>query len=1058
MRTKFIYILAILLMAGMVSCSDDKIVIQINGLEVKGSIARPDVPKSRVSLDLYGESVNCQWTAGDTIGLISEDGTIDNIPFVACTDGSDVSFRVADGYDVNIKDGMTVYAYFPYRKGCNNGTSIDVSTKETWSSNYTSYRIGECALLSVNDTRLSNFRDIVTAKGKVSGKTLNLKFEHIFTFLKIRIPNSRCISDRDANWASIRITHGSTTTHSAPYIIDLATGEVADGAYYTMNADINPLAENIKNGEDIIMYAAFPPKVDRNREYFTVSTTGSKDMYLNYPEDGFKPGVMYVYDVDQKSLDEFVEREYNALMALYNSANGKDWFRGECNWSRDIPLYDWNGVYTEIPDPYNWPEFKAKFVTGLNLDFSNVTGQLPEELENLTFLEELIIRNDYGATKIGVLPKSLANLRHLRWLSLRSCKAEGRLVDYFPIVKPGQELDLSDNLFTGPLPEIDPEFKRIDFAVNNLTGTIPASWKYYLDKLMPQDFPYIITGIPYEVIVHNRLSGHIPPEVVNHPRFNTLITSLVQQDGYGFDPVPIKWSTDRMILSDGSIFDLGKSYSKHEYTMIINAIPSYLSSTFWHDMNQLYLTYKDRGLQLIITSQQPIWPNISVYDVYGPQFDACREIMDDDVVFIDPYSYEGSKWSGSNSPEMAFTMCPTIGLPTVYYSPESANYAITIIDRNGYYVGSYQPVCNLTAKYNTFPLYLQPEIFNYVARLFGDDKYRPVEIPYYTSTDYSHDGEVITLQRATTGKGIDVILMGSGYVDLDMEQGGAYERDMQEMCDALFRYEPYQSLRDRFNVYAVKAVSANREFGGGTSHVFDSADGTSYVNTDKILEYATKAPFSDVPYVGVIYNANQNEVLSRSYTMMFEDNSAIAYIFEKDMSVFIHEMCGHALGKLADEYVETSSEINEYSKEVLTTGQAKGWYLNVDITDDPKTVRWSHFLADKRYEAEGLGCYEGGYTYQYGVWRPSMNSMMRYNDCGFNAPSREIIYKRVMQITDGPGWKYDFEEFYKFDRNNISRSSNEQQRRTRKSDIHQRTAKPIIVKGTWRDHEPISDR
>jgi hypothetical protein len=33
----------------------------------------------------------------------------------------------------------------------------------------------------------------------------------------------------------------------------------------------------------------------------------------------------------------------------------------------------------------------------------------------------------------------------------------------------------------------------------------------------------------------------------------------------------------------------------------------------------------------------------------------------------------------------------------------------------------------------------------------------------------------------------------------------------------------------------------------------------------------------------------------------------------------------------------------------------------------------------------------------------------------FNAPSREAIYKYVMQETEGDGWTYDYETFVTFD-------------------------------------------
>ena len=80
-----------------------------------------------------------------------------------------------------------------------------------------------------------------------------------------------------------------------------------------------------------------------------------------------------------------------------------------------------------------------------------------------------------------------------------------------------------------------------------------------------------------------------------------------------------------------------------------------------------------------------------------------------------------------------------------------------------------------------------------------------------------------------------------------------------------------------------------------------------------------------------------------------------------------------------------------------------------------KETRWAHFAADGRYTGEKLGAYEGGGGFQFGIYRPTENSMMRYNDMPFNAPSREAIYKNVMKESEGAGWKYDYETFVNFD-------------------------------------------
>ena len=95
-------------------------------------------------------------------------------------------------------------------------------------------------------------------------------------------------------------------------------------------------------------------------------------------------------------------------------------------------------------------------------------------------------------------------------------------------------------------------------------------------------------------------------------------------------------------------------------------------------------------------------------------------------------------------------------------------------------------------------------------------------------------------------------------------------------------------------------------------------------------------------------------------------------------------------------------------------GISYGFYENVDLTSDPNTIKWSRLIADSRYSGN-VGVYQGGYTYPYGVYRPTENSIMRYNTGGFNAPSREAIYKKIMKFSEGDTWTYDYETFVAFD-------------------------------------------
>ena len=133
----------------------------------------------------------------------------------------------------------------------------------------------------------------------------------------------------------------------------------------------------------------------------------------------------------------------------------------------------------------------------------------------------------------------------------------------------------------------------------------------------------------------------------------------------------------------------------------------------------------------------------------------------------------------------------------------------------------------------------------------------------------------------------------------------------------------------------------------------------------------------------------------------------------------VHEAVGHGFAKLEDEYSYEengkmpSDEINDVK--VL---QSYGWAQNVDFTQDENTVLWSSFLKDSRYSSEGIGIYEGACTYMSGVYRPTEDSMMNTNTCGFNTPSRKAIYDMVMRR--GENRETTYEEFADFDSRNVS--------------------------------------
>ncbi|MFA6769248.1 MAG: M64 family metallopeptidase [Parabacteroides sp.] len=301
-----------------------------------------------------------------------------------------------------------------------------------------------------------------------------------------------------------------------------------------------------------------------------------------------------------------------------------------------------------------------------------------------------------------------------------------------------------------------------------------------------------------------------------------------------------------------------------------------------------------------------------------------------------------------------------------------------------------------------------------------------------TSTDFSQDGVVTTLQKASVGSGIPIIMMGDGFLDKDISDG-TYTTVMKKAMENIFTEEPISSLRSYFSVYQVNAVSKNNSFESGNNTVFGcsfpDASTTEIDGNDQTVQtYAGKVSGVDVDNALVIVILNSKEYKGTTYFYADTKNYyqlGICYcpIIDGQEStsfrqVLNHEAIGHGFAKLEDEYsYEENGTIKASDKTMIQAAQkAASWYSNVDFITDSTAVLWSKFITDSRYSTQKIGIYEGAATYAKGAYRPTNESIMNANTGGFNAPSREAIYKRVMTLAFGSSWTYDYETFVTYDR------------------------------------------
>ena len=671
-----------------------------------------------------------------------------------------------------------------------------------------------------------------------------------------------------------------------------------------------------------------------------------------------------------------------ALMKIYNALDGPHW-KTDKKWDLSKPLNEWEGVTWKK----NTGELQLNFLKDIG-----IKGQLPDCFDELTALKYFLIQDAKGLT--GTLPASFAQLKNLKEFSLYLTGVTS-LPDIFSGM-PLEQANLSGNeSLTGPLPESlggSPSLQRLYVAGNKFTGTVPDSWARLGTKLEIEQEPFLDARVPDSFVTAADASY-----LVN--MYISLAGSREAPIVVGDYDIPAFWP--KRGLNDivtGKSIPYQQIYAKNKVTVLLNwATWCPFSKEFMPILKRMYEKYHKDGLEIIAA------------------FNATSETSDDGRPLKDVLQERGyDQWYNFNLWDLSITewsiWCS--GTPSAI-----------LVDKNGHTIASSKTNVSDPVR-NRFGYTASDKLIPTLENLFG-----PVEgDDSYASTDYSQDGKVLTIQKASTGKGINLVFMGDAYTDKDV-QSGQYERMMRNAADQFFSIEPYKSFKDRFNVYAVTVVSKNGRTGAG----YTTALGTQFVNgtaatgnEDKIYEYALKVPGisnkKDLT-IGVLVNtiyfggiATLSESL-QSGIGYFASNGNDPYAFGNTIR---HEMGGHAFAFLADEYATNSGSIpqataNEYKR----LANAYGWYANIDFTNDPKTVKWADFLSDSRYK-DKVGIYQGGANYAKGVYRPTPSSMMNDNMEYYNAPSRWAIYQRIMKLS---GETPTFAKFLEYDAVNRSQQN-----------------------------------
>ncbi|MBL7796049.1 MAG: hypothetical protein JNJ90_06040 [Saprospiraceae bacterium] len=218
---------------------------------------------------------------------------------------------------------------------------------------------------------------------------------------------------------------------------------------------------------------------------------GATEILCNNVDDDCNPG----------TPDE--HPDYDALMALYNSTDGANWFNNT-GWidgaaGTDCNVDEWYGVTCDPPG--------SGRVVSLVLNNNNLSGPLPNEIGNLTELSGI----DFQGNQItGSIPSSIGNLTKMEYLNLGGNLLSGSIPSSIGNLTNLKFLFMGSNQLSGMLPATMGNLANLQFmqfSSNQLSGPIPGS----LGSL---------NNLTFIDLAFNHLSGCFDPNLANFCNVN----------------------------------------------------------------------------------------------------------------------------------------------------------------------------------------------------------------------------------------------------------------------------------------------------------------------------------------------------------------------------------------------------------------------------------------------------------------------------------------------------------------------------------------------------------
>lgn len=219
---------------------------------------------------------------------------------------------------------------------------------------------------------------------------------------------------------------------------------------------------------------------------------------------------------------------------------------------------------------------------------------------------------------------------------------------------------------------------------------------------------------------------------------------------------------------------------------------------------------------------------------------------------------------------------------------------------------------------------------------------------------------------------VDIVVLPEGYTAGEMDR---FKADVDTFARQLLQFEPWASARNRFNIRAIMAPSAESGTDVPTRGIWKNTLLNASESTFGLERYlmtfdnrGVRNLASQVPYDQVYILANSRNygggAIYNDYSLSVTGNSGSS-------KIFCHEF-GHAFAGLADEYVDEASAFGQI---YLQSGEP--WEPNI-ATWQGIAGKWGGLLPPGPYSAATIpGVYEGAGYVAKELFRSEPDCLMR---------------------------------------------------------------------------------